>query len=79
MLSQAITQRIEIWAIDKLVSTPEILAENRTRPGRQDPASQSGAKIEVAIVTEGRSAFITVRANGPGIPHDELNSIFAPF
>ena len=41
--------------------------------------SQSGAKIELAIVTEGRKVLITVRDNGPGIPHDELNFIFNPF
>ena len=41
--------------------------------------SQSGAKIELAIVTQGRSILITVRDNGPGIPHDELDSIFTPF
>jgi PAS domain S-box-containing protein len=41
--------------------------------------SQSGAKIELTIVTEGRKVLITVRDNGPGIPHDELNSIFNPF
>ena len=41
--------------------------------------SPSGAKIEVTIVAEGRNVLITVRDNGPGIPHDELDAIFSPF
>jgi PAS domain S-box-containing protein len=41
--------------------------------------STSGAKIEVAIVTDRRSVLITVRDHGPGIPHDELGFIFTPF
>jgi PAS domain S-box-containing protein len=41
--------------------------------------SQSGAQIELAIVTEGRNVLVTVRDNGPGLPNDELSSIFTPF
>ena len=41
--------------------------------------SQNGAKIELVIVTEGRKLLVTVRDNGPGIPNDELNSIFVLF
>ncbi|MEO8595963.1 MAG: ATP-binding protein [Candidatus Solibacter sp.] len=41
--------------------------------------SQSGAKVEVIVVTEGRKLLVTVRDNGPGIPDDELDSIFVLF
>jgi signal transduction histidine kinase len=42
-------------------------------------SSPNYAKIELVIVTEGRNVVITVRDNGPGIPNEELESIFAPF
>jgi signal transduction histidine kinase len=41
--------------------------------------SPSGAKIVVILVAEDRNVLITVQDNGPGIPHDELDAIFAPF
>jgi signal transduction histidine kinase len=41
--------------------------------------SQSGARIELTIVTEGRTVLLTLRDSGPGLPNEELSSIFAPF
>jgi len=41
--------------------------------------SQHGAHVRVCVVTEKDQVLVTVHDNGPGIPADELNSIFAPF
>jgi ammonium transporter, Amt family len=41
--------------------------------------SQAGATVEVDAVAGEREVLISVRDNGPGIPPDELHSIFAPF
>lgn len=41
--------------------------------------SPGGAKIELSSISDGQSVSIIVRDNGPGIPNDELDSIFTPF
>ena len=38
--------------------------------------SESGAKIELAMVTEGQNVLITVRDNGPGIPNSYTQSLW---
>ena len=41
--------------------------------------SQNFARVEVEIISRGDQVLISVRDNGPGIPPDELKSIFTPF
>ena len=41
--------------------------------------SQAGAVVRISLEASGRNVAITVQDNGPGIPADELNTIFTPF
>ena len=41
--------------------------------------SQNGAKIQVTVADQPANVLISVRDDGPGIPPEELDSIFAPF
>jgi signal transduction histidine kinase len=41
--------------------------------------SSSGAKVELDAVRNNEEVLVSVRDNGPGIPPDELQSIFTPF
>jgi len=41
--------------------------------------SQSDAEIEVQVALEHKTALVSVRAEGPGIPPDELPDLFRPF
>ena len=41
--------------------------------------SQNGAQIRVTVVNEPTNVLVSVQDNGPGIPADELDSIFVPF
>jgi PAS domain S-box-containing protein len=41
--------------------------------------SEKGSKIEIRVVAEPTHVVVTVRDHGPGIPADELESIFVPF
>jgi signal transduction histidine kinase len=41
--------------------------------------SSSGAKVELDAVPNDEEVLVSVRDNGPGIPPDELQSIFTPF
>lgn len=40
--------------------------------------SQAGATVHIALEASDNQAVLTVRDNGPGIPADELESIFTP-
>jgi PAS domain S-box-containing protein len=74
---------IEAWFADRIPA----LALDRQKMtqvflnliGNAIKFSQTGAKIQVAVVDEPMNVLVTVRDNGPGIPPDELDSIFAPF
>ena len=41
--------------------------------------SQQKALVQVCVVIQGDVVLVSVRDNGPGIPADELDSIFVPF
>ena len=41
--------------------------------------SQAGAVVRISLKASGSQVTITVQDNGPGIPADELKSIFTPF
>jgi two-component system sensor histidine kinase CpxA len=41
--------------------------------------SGEGGKIEVKLTTAGKSAFLAVRDNGPGVPPEKMPLIFEPF
>ena len=41
--------------------------------------SQTCANVQITVVDESTNVLVSVRDNGPGIPLDELESIFMPF
>src|SRR5262249_42234458 len=67
-------------------STPVVIVDSRkvlqvlqNIIGNAVKYSPVGARIELSCTHDGESVSITVQDNGPGIPNDELTSIFTPF
>jgi PAS domain S-box-containing protein len=69
------TERIPAVALDRQKMTQVFL----NLIGNAIKFSQNGAKIQVSVVDQPRNVLISVRDSGPGIPPEELGSIFVPF
>jgi signal transduction histidine kinase len=74
-----IEARYSEWLSSVVLDRPKMSQVLLNLIGNAIKFSPNGANIQITVDQERTNVRISVRDNGPGIPADELDSIFSPF
>jgi signal transduction histidine kinase len=70
---------VEIGEAEPLTIEGDPVGLQRLFANLVDNAVKYGASARIEVAQEGRTAIVTIRDTGPGLPAEELEKVFQPF